>query len=135
MRDRQHLSQEHDPRVRRALAFALAGAFGLVLSGLGVVGLRVQQVHLGYQLDALRADRARLGILAGQLEVELATLRSPARIETRARQLGFTAPRPRQIRIAREFVIGDGGQAAVDHGQVTASLPVARAFVRRSFEP
>jgi len=135
VRDKQHLRQEHDPRVRRALVFAAAGAFGLILSGLAVVGLRVQQVHLGYQLDALRADRTRLGILAGQLEVELATLRSPARVETRARQLGFTVPKPRQIRIAREFVVGDGGHAAVDAGQVTASLPVSRAFVRRPFEP
>ena len=136
MRERQQLHREHDPRVPRSLGLALAGALLLVLSGLAVVGLRVQQVHLGYQLDALRAQRSRLEILLSQLEVEVATLRSPARVESRARQLGLTAPTPRQIRVAREFVTGGSGQAAVDGGgRVTASLPATQAFMRAPREP
>jgi len=135
VRERQQLHREHDPRVHRLLVLALAGALLLILSGLAVVGLRVQQVHLGYQLDALRAQRSRLETLLGQLEVEVATLRSPARVETRARQLGLTAPTRRQIRVAREFVAGGSGQAAVDGGQVTASLPAARVFTRVPLQP
>ncbi len=135
MRETQQLHRERDPRVRRSLALTLAGALLLVLSGLAVVGLRVQQVHLGYELDTLRAERARLEILLRQLEVEVATLRSPARVETRARQLGLTAPTHRQIRIAREFVAGGSGQAAADGGHVTASLPTSRGFMRSPLEP
>ncbi|PYN99266.1 MAG: hypothetical protein DMD91_13155 [Candidatus Rokuibacteriota bacterium] len=136
MRERQQLHREHDPRVPRSLGRALAGALLLVLSGLAVVGLRVQQVHLGYQLDALRAQRGRLEILLSQLEVEVATLRSPARVESRARQLGLMAPTPRQIRVAREFVTGGSGQAAVDGGgRITASLPAARDFMRAPLQP
>lgn len=90
----------------------LAAALVLVLCGLGVVGLRVQQVHLGYQLDGLRAERARLEAQLRQLEVQVATLRSPGRIEARARQLGLTTPTRDQIRMAREFVAGTTGLAA-----------------------
>src|SRR5262249_39359611 len=134
-KETQQLHRERDPRVRRSLALTLAGAFLLVLSGLAVVGLRVQQVHLGYQLDTLRAERARLEMLLRQLEVEVATLRSPARIEMRGRQLGLTAPTQGQIRIGGEFVAGGSGQAAPDGGQLTASLPESHGFTRAPLEP
>ena len=112
MTERQRLQREHDPRLRRSLTLTLTAALVLVLCGLGVVGWRVQQVHLGYQLDALRAERARLEVQLRQLEVQVATLRSPGRIEARARQLGLTTPTRDQIRIAREFVAGTTGLAA-----------------------
>jgi len=73
----QRLHREPDPRVRRSLAAALAISAVLVVSALLVVGLRVQQVHLAYQLDALRAERARTETLIRRLEIEEATLRSP----------------------------------------------------------
>ncbi len=103
--------RERDPRARRALAAAVAGAAALIGSGLLVVGLRVHQVELGYRLDALQAERARMEALLRQLEVEVATLRSPGRVEARARQLGLTAPAPRQVRLAREYVADGGGLA------------------------
>jgi cell division protein FtsL len=84
----------------------------VVLTGLVVVGLRVHQVQLAYQLDALRDERGQLGALVRQLEVEMATLRSPRRIEQRARQLGLVPPAPGQVRLAREFVAGTTGLAA-----------------------
>lgn len=105
--------------VRRALA---AGTV-LVVGGLAVVGLRVQQVHLAYRLDALRAERARLETLIRQLDVEVATLRSPARIETRARQLGLATPAPQQVRVAREYVAGGQGVAAAGRGRIVAVAP------------
>ncbi len=121
MKGRQRLHREQDPRLRRTLALALAGALVLVVGGLSVVGLRVQQVHLGYRLDALRAERQRVETLIRQLEVEVATLRSPGRIEGRARKLGLVAPAPHQVRLAREYVPGSAGVAAVGSGRITAS--------------
>ena len=112
MKRPQRLHREHDPRLRRSLTLALSGALLVVLTGLGVVAVRVQQVHLAYQLDALRAERGRLEALVRQLEVEVATLRSPSRVEQRARQLGLAPPAPGQVRLAREFVAGTTGLAA-----------------------
>ena len=97
----QRLHREPDPRVRRSFAAALALSAVLVVVALLLVGLRVQQVHLAYRLDALRAERARTETLIRQLEIEVATLRSPVRVDQRARQLGLTAPAPDQVRLAR----------------------------------
>ena len=44
--NRQTLHREQDPRVRRSLVSALLVSAALVCGALGVVGLRVQQVHL-----------------------------------------------------------------------------------------
>jgi len=95
----------------------------LVGSALGVVGLRVQQVHLAYQLDALaRRARAAPRRSSSRLEIEEATLRSPLRVEQRARQLGLTVPARDQVRHAREFVSGSTGLAAAQRNRVEATL-------------
>ena len=111
-----------DPRVPRSVMLALGGALVIVACTLAVVGLRMQSVHLGYRLDAVRAQRAELTMLLRQLQVELATQRSPARIESRARELGLIMPAREQVRLAREFVPGDSGVAAAQQGRVEASL-------------
>lgn len=115
MKTPQRLHREQDPRVRRSLAAALLCSAVLVFGLLIVVGLRVQQVHIAYQLDTLRSERTRTEVLLRQLEIEVATLRSPGRVEDRARALGMTPPLPAQVRQAREFVPGTrtGGLAAV----------------------
>ncbi len=120
MSKEQRLLREQDPRVRRWLLRALVCAVLLVVPALGVVGLRVQQVHLGYRLDALRSERARLETLIRELEVQVATLRSPGRLEQRARQLGMTTPAPQQVRLAREYVAGGAGLAAAHLDRVEA---------------
>ncbi|MBM4442481.1 MAG: cell division protein FtsL [Candidatus Rokubacteria bacterium] len=112
MKTRQRLHRDPDPRLRRSLAVALLCCAVLVVGLLVVVGLRVQQVHLAYQLDALRGERTRVEVLLRQLEIEVATLRSPGRVETRARQLGMTVPGREQVRHAREFVPGGSGGLA-----------------------
>ena len=116
----QRPHREQDPRVRRSLGAALAVAAVLVVGALGVVGLRVQQVHLAYQLDALRAERTRTDTLIRRLEIEEATLRSPLRVEQRARQLGLTVPARDQVRQAREFVTGTTGLAAAQRNKVAS---------------
>jgi cell division protein FtsL len=107
--------------VRRSLGAALAISAVLVGGALGVVGLRVQQVHLAYQLDTLRAERVRTDTLIRQLEIEVATLRSPLRVEQRARQLGLTVPAREQVRLAREYVTGNTGLAAAQRNRVASA--------------
>jgi cell division protein FtsL len=114
------LHREADPRVRRSLGTALAISAVLVGGALGVVGLRVQQVHLAYQLDALRAECTRTDTLIRRLQIEEATLRSPLRVEQRARLLGLTVPARDQVRLAREFVTGTTGLAAAQRNRVAA---------------
>ena len=118
----QRLHREPDPRVRRSFAAALALSAVLVVVALLVVGLRVQQVHLAYRLDALRDERARAETLIRQLEIEVATLRSPVRVDQRARQFGLTAPAPDQVRLAREYVTGTTGLAAAQRNRVEAAV-------------
>lgn len=116
-----------EPDRRRLRAMGLAVALGALLTSgvLGVVGLKAQQVRLSYRLDALRTARADAEELNRRLGVELATLRSLARIEEKARrELGMVAPGRDQVVLAREFVAGGGGlsravparTAAVDRG-------------------
>jgi cell division protein FtsL len=126
----QTLHHEQDPRVRRSLVAALLVSAALVCGALGVVGLRVQQVHLAYQLDRLQHERAGVEAAIRQLEVEVATLRAPARIEQRARQLGLGAPQRQQVRLAREYLPSGTGLAAAHRSRVavlpdgTASIPI-----------
>ena len=124
MKTQQRLHRDPDPRLRRSLAAALLCSAVLVLGLLAVVFLRVQQVHLAYQLDALRGERARVEVLLRQLEIEVATLRSPGRVETRARQLGMTVPGREQVRQAREYV--PGGSNGVAAARLVRSESVIR---------
>lgn len=120
MTPRQRPHREVDPRARRLVILTLTAALGLAAAGLLVVGLRVHQVQLAYRLDALRAERARVESLLRQLEIQAATLRSPGRLAARARELGLAPPRPEQVRLAREFVPGPTGLAALGPERVTA---------------
>ena len=119
--------RESDRPRLRAMATALACAGVFVALVLGVVGVRVQQVHLSYQLDGLRAARAELEETRSRLRVELATLRSLARIEAKARaELGMVPPGRDQVRLAREFVAGGSGISA--RAPLTASAEPARGI-------
>ena len=91
---------------------ALAGAALVAAVGLGLVALRVHDVQLAYRIDALRAEHARTTKLIRELEIEIATLGAPGRLESRARQLGMTPPALDQVRLAREYVPTATGRAA-----------------------
>ena len=107
--------RERDRRRFRNMGLALGLSALLVGSALGVVGIKVQQVRLSYRLDALRGARAELDELNRQLRVELATLRSLARVADRAQsELGLAPPASGQVRLAREFVAGGDGAASLD---------------------
>jgi len=118
----QRLHREQDPRVRRSLVAAFVVCALLVVGCLAVVGLRVQQVHLAYQLERLHRERAEMQTILRQLEIEVATLQAPGRLELRARQLGLVAPDRAQIRLAREYAPAGTGLAAA-HKSRLAALP------------
>ena len=116
----QRLVRDPDPRARRSLVGALLASALFVAAGLGVVALRVESVSLAYQLDALRTERRTIENRIRELEIEVATLRSPARVEQRARQLGLVVPARDQIRLAREYVTGGTGLAAAHLARIEA---------------
>lgn len=118
----QRPQREQDPRVRRSVALALSGAVLLVTAALGIAGLRLEQYHLAYRLDHVRTERGRLERTLRELEVEVATLRSPARVESRARQLGLVSPAREQLLLAREYVPAGTGLAAADRARAEARL-------------
>ena len=106
--------RERDRRRLRVMGIALGLSACLMVGALGVVGLKVQQVLLSYRLEALRAVKGELDELNRQLRVELATLRSLARIEDKAlTELGMAPPARHQVRLAREFVAGGDGTASL----------------------
>jgi cell division protein FtsL len=105
--------RECDRRRLRSMAVALLGAGVLVALVLGMVALRVQQVRMSYRLDALRTTRVELEEANRRLRVEMATLKSLARIDGKARgELGMVPPARNQVRLAREFVPGGSGLSA-----------------------
>jgi len=116
----QRLVRDPDPRARRSLVVALLASALFVTAGLGVVALRVESVSLAYQLDILRTERRTIENRIRELEIEVATLRSPARVEQRARQLGLVVPARDQIRLAREYVTGGTGLAAPRLARIAA---------------
>ena len=117
-------------RARRRTMLAALVCSALVVGGvLGVVGLKMHQVRLSYRLDALRTGKAALEERGRLLRVEMATLRSLARIEDKARtELGMTPPTPRQVQLAREFVTSGTGLSALAPRTASAERP--RAAVR-----
>lgn len=119
--------RQSDRRRLRSMATAVLGAGLVVALVLGVVGLRVQQVRMSYRLDALRNGRAEIEETNRRLRVEMATLKSLSRIEGKARtELGMVAPARDQVRLAREFVRGGQGTAALDGPSVLAERAVPR---------
>jgi len=126
----QHAARFHretDRRLRRTMGAAVACSAVLVAGVLGVVGLKVHHVRLSYQLDALRVSRAAAEERSRVLKVELATLRSLARIEDVARtRLGMSRPARDQVQLAREYVVG-GASLARSGERRTAAAPSAGA--------
>lgn len=59
---------------------------------------RVQHVRTGYEIGRLTAENRRLKEKQNVLKVELAKLRSPARLARIASEMGLKRPEPSQIR-------------------------------------
>lgn len=118
--------RETDHRLRRTMMAAVVCSSIFVSAVLGLVGLKVHQVRLSYRLDALRTAKSALEERNRLFRVELASLRSLARIEDKARtELGMVPPARDQVQLAREFVTSGSGLGAVE-GTRTASAERAR---------
>jgi cell division protein FtsL len=100
--------RERDRRRLRAMAGMLCLGCVLVGAVLGYVWLQVQRVRASYELEGLRGARTRLEEQNRKLQLELASLRAFARVDSAARRLGLTPPEPDQIRLAREYLPSEG---------------------------
>ncbi|PWU17215.1 MAG: cell division protein FtsL [Candidatus Rokuibacteriota bacterium] len=122
--------RDRDRRRLKAMARGLLGTGLLVVLALGVVGLRVQQVRLSYQLDDLRARKAGLEEAQRRLRIEADSLKSLARIEGKARaELGMRPPSRNQVQVAREFVPSGGGTSTATASRTASVEEAARTQV------
>ena len=125
-----HFHRESDRRRLRAMLAGVAAAGVVVALVLGLVGLRMQLVHLSYRLDSLRTAKADVEELNRRLRVEKESLQSLARIEFEARaRLGMVAPTQQQVQLAREFA-GDGTASAALRERTAAAAAPARERIR-----
>ncbi|HXT85604.1 MAG TPA: hypothetical protein VN745_01150 [Verrucomicrobiae bacterium] len=86
------VSQFKDLRRRLAIGTALGACL------LSYAWQHFECIQVRYQIERLDAERARSADLNQQLQLEVATLRSPMRVDTIARnQLGLTVPVPGQV--------------------------------------
>ncbi len=105
---------------RLAVVGAALAALLLVYAAQHFRCLRVQ-----YQLEELKARRAEIGELNGQLKLQAAVLRAPGRIDELARgQLGLSVPVPGQLSPAVSPADGMFAQARTAHAW-SASQPAA----------
>jgi len=86
-------------RLERRLARQLGvGALAALVIALALVWVRLQVVHMGYDLSTARQLERRLEQEQRELRIEIATLTSPRRLEDVARtRLGMGPPAPGQI--------------------------------------
>jgi hypothetical protein len=88
----RHWTFARPPRIAVAWVAALMGAGALQ------VWLHLQATEVGYQLSALHKLIERLAAEGSELEVELATIKSPTSLDAVARtRLGLRPPRDGQI--------------------------------------
>lgn len=75
--------------------------------------IRFEGVQLGYETSSARAEKARLLVERRELRLELASLKSPKRVETEAREkLGMDMPDHDKI-----FPIGTGKRTILASGR------------------
>lgn len=116
--------REPDPRVKRRMIAAIAWSACLAGALLGIVGLKAEHVRSSYRLDALRASRGQLQEANRRLGVELASLGSLGRIESRARaELGMVRPGRDQVLAAREFAPAGAGSGMSERRTAAAGRP------------
>jgi cell division protein FtsL len=95
-------------RVRKLRFFRRAGAytFGVIVCMLLVlyVWQRVNVIRVGYEVEHLKKEKARLVKLNDMLKIEVATLSAPARIERIATsRLGMRTPDDMQVVLVKRI--------------------------------
>ena len=83
-------------RNREMAQFACACVILFVLA-LGYMWQHYSAIEYGYQIQAQKSERDRLGDVNRTLRLEEASLRDPERIDALARGMGMVAPQPGQV--------------------------------------
>ena len=117
--DNSRLARPANPA--RVQDFCRRLAIGAALAGCSLfyAWQHFESIQLRYELEALDTQRAQAMQLNQQLQLEVATLRSPMRVDSIARnQLGLTVPVPAQIApsegSASDAVVADARPVGLD---------------------
>lgn len=86
----------HAP-VPTTLVASIVGASLVLVSALFFVWLRMTEVQSGYEVYRLQRDKVRLRQERSALEVEIAALRRPDRLQKMASQFGLIPPSAARI--------------------------------------
>lgn len=101
--DNSRLVRPAEPARLRDFWRRLAAGAGMAGCLLFYAWQHFECIQLRYQVEQLESSRAQAAELNQQLHLEVATLRSPARVDAIARQqLGLTVPVPGQVAPAEE---------------------------------
>jgi cell division protein FtsL len=101
--DNSRLVRPTEPTRLREFWRRVAAGAGLAGCLLFYAWQHFECIQLRYQLEQLESSHAQAAELNQQLQVEVAILRSPARVDGIARQqLGLTVPVPGQVAPAEE---------------------------------
>jgi cell division protein FtsL len=101
--DNSRLVQSTEPARLREFWRRVAAGAGMAGCLLFYAWQHFECIQLRYQLEQLESRRTQAAELNQQLHLEVATLRSPARVDGIARQqLGLTVPVPGQVAPAEE---------------------------------
>ena len=95
--DNSRLRREVDPRKQRECYRLLALLVLVFAFGFAYAWQHFQCLRLGYEIQALKDERAAMQQLNRQLRLEQASLADPQRIDTLAQGEGLTAATPRQL--------------------------------------
>jgi cell division protein FtsL len=125
------LSSSHlsNLRQKRSRLFRKAGVAALVCSiacmMLLIVWQSVQVRKVGYEIEALKKEKAEYARVNKNLQIETATLTSPDRIESLARdEIGMTVPVDKQIVLVKRVARGSGPAAEKSsRAQKPSSVP------------
>jgi len=91
-----------DPWEVRITGTVIAVVFAVVLLGVGLfyVWHRMQLVQIGYEISSLEEKNKELKKRKRELNVEIASLQSPAELEKKALQHGlFVTPRDKVVHV------------------------------------
>ncbi len=113
--DNSRLLRRHTGGFLRLCGKQLAVAGVVAVALLAYTWQRYECLDMRYQLQQTSQKQAKVLELNRELRVELATLRSPERIDLLARnQLGMTVPQPAQIISIEPQTAGEMADASTD---------------------
>ena len=119
--DNSRVIRSRDPRSRREQQWVLIAAAMTFVLLFGYAWQNFRMVRLGYQIEVLRGQEAKLQKWNRGLRLEAANLRDPVRIYALAENdLGLAPPQPGQL---RPLPVGSAAGSAVAEVRTDGVLP------------